>query len=105
MKDSVDRARKKIIEKIRRTLKIDPQPDILFEEVATPQTIETNTGSWKGALYGNNSNSIWSAFLRHQNKSKEFGNLFFTGGSVHPGGGIPLCLASAAIVEKEIEQL
>ncbi|WP_291859287.1 1-hydroxycarotenoid 3,4-desaturase CrtD [Marinilabilia sp.] len=105
MQDSVDKARRKIIEKIQRTLKFDPQPDILFEEVATPQTIETNTGSWKGALYGNNSNSIWSAFLRHQNKSKEFGNLFFTGGSVHPGGGIPLCLASAAIVEKEIEQL
>nr|MDA3866349.1 hypothetical protein [Salinivirgaceae bacterium] len=98
-------ARKIVIEKIQRTLKIDPQPDILFEETATPQTIESHTASWRGALYGNNSNSIWSAFLRHKNKSKEFSNLFFTGGRVHPGGGIPLCLASAAIVEKEIEQL
>lgn len=105
MQYSVDKAREIVIEKIQLTLKIDPQPDILFEETATPQSIELNTDSWRGALYGNNSNSIWSAFLRHQNKSKEFSNLFFTGGSVHPGGGIPLCLASAAIVEKEIEQL
>lgn len=100
----IEQARENILKKIHRTLKINPREDILFEEIATPKTIETNTGSWKGALYGNNSNSIWSAFLRHQNKSRKYHNLFFTGGSVHPGGGIPLCLASAAIVEKEIEQ-
>ncbi len=30
--------------------------------------------------------------------------LYFTGGSVHPGGGIPLCLASAKIVADLIDQ-
>jgi phytoene dehydrogenase-like protein len=30
--------------------------------------------------------------------------LYFVGGSVHPGGGIPLCLSSAAITEKIIWQ-
>lgn len=102
---SVSEARSHIINKIKRTLKVDPEKDLLFEEVATPTSIEERTGSYRGALYGNNSNSIWSAFLRHQNRSREIKNLFFTGGSVHPGGGIPLCLASAKIVEKEIEKL
>ncbi len=99
-----NQARKYIITKIKRTLNIDPVPHILFEEVATPQTIQDFTGSYKGALYGNNSNSIWSAFLRHSNRSRQYKNLYFTGGSVHPGGGIPLCLASAKIVENEAKK-
>ncbi|MFO8001019.1 MAG: 1-hydroxycarotenoid 3,4-desaturase CrtD [Marinilabilia sp.] len=97
-------AKQYIIGKIRRVLGIDPLPHILFEEVATPRTIQEQTGSFKGAIYGNNSNSLWSAFLRHGNRSRNYTNLFFTGGSVHPGGGIPLCLASAAIVEREIQR-
>jgi phytoene desaturase len=97
-------ARKTVINKIKQILKIDPEPHILFEEVATPQTIQDYTGSYKGALYGNNSNALWSAFLRHQNRSRQHKNLFFTGGSVHPGGGIPLCLASAEIIEKQMSE-
>jgi phytoene dehydrogenase-like protein len=40
--------------------------------------------------------------MRHPNFSKELKGLYFTGGSVHPGGGIPLCLASAKIVSDMI---
>ena len=47
---------------------------------------------------------MMSAFLRHPNHLRKFRNIWFTGGSVHPGGGIPLCLASAMIVDKEIEE-
>ncbi|WP_029164081.1 1-hydroxycarotenoid 3,4-desaturase CrtD [Anaerophaga thermohalophila] len=104
-KEHINTARQNVIEKIQKVLNINPEIHIRFEEVATPETIQTFTGSFKGALYGNNSNSIWSAFLRHKNRSSKYRNLFFTGGSVHPGGGIPLCLASAGIVEKEIERI
>ena len=48
-----------------------------------------------GSLYGSSSNNLMSAFLRHPNFSKDILNLYFCGGSVHPGGGIPLCLLSA----------
>ncbi|MCF8225817.1 MAG: NAD(P)-binding protein [Bacteroidales bacterium] len=37
-----------------------------------------------------------------QLKWKDFRGLYFVGGSVHPGGGIPLCLASAKIVDQQI---
>jgi phytoene dehydrogenase-like protein len=71
--------------------------------VATPESIEEMTLSTAGALYGNSSNSPTSAFNRHPNFSTKIKNLFFVGGSVHPGGGIPLCLASAKIVEEEVK--
>ena len=74
------------------------------EHIASPFTIEKNTLSSRGSLYGSSSNSMMSAFLRHPNHLRKFRNIWFTGGSVHPGGGIPLCLASAMIVDKEIEE-
>jgi phytoene dehydrogenase-like protein len=39
-----------------------------------------------------------AAFFRHPNGGKGYKGLYFVGGSVHPGGGIPLCLCSAAIM-------
>jgi phytoene desaturase len=96
-------ARQHIIRKINRLLKIRVEDLIQFEEVGSPGTIAKNTLSWKGALYGNHSNSRYSAFLRHPYRRRSVKNLFFVGGSVHPGGGIPLCLASARIVDQEIQ--
>ena len=91
-----------IIKKINKSLKTNIEDYIEHEKIASPVTIEQNTLSKGGALYGNSSNSIFSAFLRHPNFLKSVKNLYFVGGSVHPGGGIPLCLASAKIVDKEI---
>jgi phytoene dehydrogenase-like protein len=44
-----------------------------------------------------------AAFMRHPNNSKTTDGLYFVGGSVHPGGGIPLCLSGAAIVSNLIK--
>lgn len=91
-----------IITKINKSLKTNIEDYIEHEKIASPITIEQNTLSKGGALYGNSSNSMFSAFLRHPNFLKSVKNLYFVGGSVHPGGGIPLCLASAKIVDNEI---
>jgi diapolycopene oxygenase len=45
-----------------------------------------------------------SAFLRHANFSSRIKGLYFCGGSVHPGGGIPLSLLSARIVSEMIKK-
>jgi phytoene desaturase len=98
----IDRARESIKEKINRILGIDVNPFIMKEFVLDPRSIETNTSSHQGALYGNSSNSRLAAFSRHPNHLRKFKGLYFVGGSVHPGGGIPLCLASAKIVDRHI---
>jgi phytoene dehydrogenase-like protein len=45
-----------------------------------------------------------AAFMRHANFSSRIKDLYFCGGSVHPGGGIPLCLLSAKIVDEIINE-
>jgi len=90
--------REKIINKINRRLNTQIQNHIEVEKVLTPQDIEQETASFQGSLYGTSSNNKFSAFLRHPNFSSTYKNLFFCGGSVHPGGGIPLCLMSAKII-------
>ncbi len=91
-------AKEYIIAKLNRILKIDIAAHIVNETFLHPQSIEANTGSYLGSLYGTSSNSKTAAFLRHPNFSKKIKNLYCCGGSVHPGGGIPLCLKSAKIV-------
>ncbi|MEQ8477819.1 1-hydroxycarotenoid 3,4-desaturase CrtD [Fulvivirga sp.] len=93
----ITRARIGIINKINKILNTNIEHFIESEEILDPITIETKTSSHRGSLYGTSSNSKFSAFLRHANFSSSYKNLFFCGGSVHPGGGIPLCLLSAKI--------
>ncbi len=99
----ISKARDNIILKLSRILKEDVSKLIAFESILDPRTIESNTQSYQGALYGASSNNKFAAFLRHPNFKKTINNLYFCGGSVHPGGGIPLCLLSGKIVSDLIE--
>ncbi|MDG2236040.1 MAG: phytoene desaturase family protein [Flavobacteriaceae bacterium] len=98
----VNRLRSHIITNISKRLSVDLKNLIVCEEVLTPPDIESKTQSYMGALYGASSNDTMAAFLRHPNFSNRIKNLYFCGGSVHPGGGIPLCLLSAKIVDELI---
>ncbi len=99
----VKTARKNIIQKLENALSVKLEDKIIFEEVLDPVKVEEKTGSWHGSLYGPSSNSLFSAFKRHPNFSSRIKGLYFTGGSVHPGGGIPLSLSSAMIAASLIE--
>jgi phytoene desaturase len=96
--------RKHIIAKINRVLKTDIESFIEVEDSLDAYHIEQRTGSSGGSLYGNSSNNKYAAFLRHANSSSKIKNLYFCGGSVHPGGGIPLGLLSAKIVSEMIAE-
>ncbi|MBX9781849.1 MAG: phytoene desaturase [Chitinophagaceae bacterium] len=89
-----------IIQKISKVLNENIGDAIELEETLDPITIENRTGSYLGALYGTSSNNRMAAFKRHPNFLSSVKGLYFCGGSVHPGGGIPLCFKSAEIVSK-----
>lgn len=93
-----------ILKKMSRILSEDIEKLIAFESILDPRLIESKTMSYQGALYGASSNNKFAAFLRHPNFSQRISNLYFCGGSVHPGGGIPLCLLSGKIVSELIQR-
>jgi phytoene desaturase len=68
---------------------------IKFRKSITPVEFYQKYRSNKGSIYGTSSNSMFSAFLRPRNKSREVEKLYYVGGSTHPGGGIPLVIQSA----------
>ncbi|WP_445620187.1 1-hydroxycarotenoid 3,4-desaturase CrtD [Kushneria sp. Sum13] len=104
----IERTREQVIQKLERMLGEKGQDDegqstglreaIVEECVFDPTTIEARTLSHLGALYGTSSNDRMAAFMRHPNDSRHVDGLYFCGGSVHPGGGLPLCLLSAKIM-------
>ena len=96
----IARSRKNVLDKLSRILGRAIEPLIEEEALLDPRTIESRTNSHLGALYGTSSNDRMAAFLRHANFSSRIEDLYFCGGSVHPGGGIPLCLLSARIVDQ-----
>lgn len=100
----IAKTRKMVIDKLSRMLKRDIEPLIEFEDYLDPRRIEAQTSSFQGSLYGAGSNNTLSAFLRHPNFSRRIKGLYFCGGSVHPGGGIPLCLMSAEITANLIAE-
>ena len=93
----INEARENILIKVSKRLGTDISRHIRLEHKLTPELIQSKTGSYKGALYGSSSNDRMAAFLRQPNFSSGHKGLYFCGGSVHPGGGIPLCLLSGKI--------
>ena len=95
--------KKNVLSKINKQLNIKLEDFIENEQILDPRTIESNTSSYQGSLYGTASNSKFAAFLRHPNFKNKIKGLYFVGGSVHPGGGIPLCLLSAKIAANHVK--
>jgi phytoene desaturase len=96
--------RQAILQKLSNILQTGIEPLIEVEEILDPILIESKTASYQGSLYGTSSNSKMAAFLRHPNFTNAIKGLYFVGGSVHPGGGIPLCLHSAKIMSEIVKE-
>jgi phytoene desaturase len=100
----VAQSRKNMVQKLERMLKRKLSDYIVSEEILSPPEIAKQTGSVNGSIYGSSSNSRYASFNRHANFRSDIRGLYFVGGSVHPGGGIPLCLSSARIVDGLIQE-
>jgi phytoene desaturase len=99
----VSQTRKSVLSKITRILNKPVEEMIESEATWDPVAIEKETFSYLGSIYGTSSNDRMSAFFRHPNFSQHIKGLYFSGGSVHPGGGIPLSVLSAKIVSELIQ--
>ena len=99
-----EKVKQKLLKRLHHVLGEDVSEHIAFERVQDPRHLEKQTNSAFGAIYGNSFNSKFSVFLRHPNFAGKIKNLYFCGGTVHPGSGVPLSILSAKIVADIIEK-
>lgn len=78
----------------------DVRDQIEVERVWTPVELEEMSGAYRGALYGASSNNRWAAFRRPHNRNLHIRGLYFAGGTVHPGGGVPMVILSGLTATK-----
>jgi phytoene desaturase len=77
---------------------------IVTQQTFTPTDFATRDLAHHGALYGWASHSIRASLLRPPLRAPGAKNVYFTGGTTHPGGGIPLVLLSGRMVAEMIQR-
>lgn len=99
----VQNARKKIIAKLEKHLKIDNlEEQIETELINDPRTWQAKFNLWKGSILGLSHNIPQVLHFRPGTRSHIFKNLYFVGASAHPGTGVPIVLCGAKLVEDQI---
>lgn len=82
--------REVVLEKLERMGLKDLRRHIVCEHVLTPNDIRQMYNSNKGSIYGVVSDRFKNLAFKAPKQSEKYANLFFVGGSVNPGGGMPM---------------
>ena len=83
-----------VLEKLERMGLTDLRKHIVTEDFWTPYDIRERYYSNGGAIYGVASDLWKNLAFKAPKRSREFSNLLFVGGSVNPGGGMPMVVLS-----------
>jgi len=80
----------------------DLRKHIILEDFWTPFDIERRYASNRGSIYGVVCDRRKNFAFKAPKRSKQFRNLYFVGGSVNPGGGMPMVSLSGQQVARMI---
>lgn len=94
----------KVLEKLERMGLTDLRKHIVVEDVWTPFDIEKKYYSNHGSIYGVVSDTRKNFAFKAPKKSTKYDNLYFVGGSVNPGGGMPMVVLSGCHVARLITE-
>ena len=93
-----------VLDKLERMGLKDLRKHIVTEEIWTPEIIEANYYSNKGSIYGVVSDRKVNMGFKTPKRSEFYKNLYFVGGSVNPGGGMPMVVLSGQQVVEQIRK-
>jgi len=91
------RYRDGVLGKLERMGLTDLRKHVVAEETWTPIDIQARYFSNKGSIYGVVSDRFRNLGFRAPKRSREFRNLYFVGGSVNPGAGMPMVTLSGML--------
>jgi phytoene desaturase len=97
-----DAARTSVIERLKKLGLTDIEENIKFEICYLPGDWQSFMNLTRGATFGIGHNIMQMGYFRPQNRHRKYKNLYFAGGSTHPGNGIPLVLLSAKLTSERI---
>ena len=101
--DLKNTARTSVIARLKKLGLTDIEEHIKFEICYLPQTWQGIFNVSRGATFGSVAHSIFQmGYFRPHNRHKLYKNLYFAGGSTHPGNGVPLVLLSAKLTSERI---
>ncbi len=82
----------------------DLRKNIVTKDVWLPEDIKENYYSHRGAIYGTVSDRKENKGFKHAKESELYSNLYFVGGTVNPGGGMPMVTLSGQQVQEKISK-
>lgn len=94
--------RERVLIKLERMGLTDLRKHIVCEEYWTPVDIEQRYYSNQGSIYGVVADRFKNLGFKIPQRSKDISNLYFVGGSVNPGGGMPMVTLSGQLVRDKI---
>jgi diapolycopene oxygenase len=92
----------RVIDKLERMGLKDLRKHVVFEHFWTPLDIQQQYYSNKGSIYGVVSDRFKNLAFKAPKQSSRYANLFFVGGSVNPGGGMPMVVLCGQNVARSI---
>ncbi len=94
--------RERVLIKLERMGLTDLRQHIVSEEYWTPLDIQARYYSNQGSIYGVVADRYKNLGFKAPQRSSELRNLYFVGGSVNPGGGMPMVTLSGQLVRDKI---
>jgi phytoene desaturase len=95
--------RKAVVSRLKQQGMEDIEDHIKFEVCYLPENWENACNISRGSVFGSLAHNIFQmGYFRPHNRHSKYKNLYFVGGSTHPGNGIPNVLISAKLVSERI---
>jgi phytoene desaturase len=92
-----------VISRLRKLGLDDIEEHIKFEICYTPESWESACNISRGSVFGSLAhNLLQMGYFRPHNQHDRYRNIYFVGGSTHPGNGIPNVLLSAKLTAERI---
>ncbi len=98
-----EKVRVAVIRRLKEAGLTDIEDHIKFEICYLPKTWENSCNVTNGSVFGSLGHTIFQmGYFRPHNQHKKYKNLYFAGGSTHPGNGVPLVLLGAKLTSERI---
>lgn len=94
--------KERILDKLERMGLTDLRKHVVFEHCLTPPDIRELYRSNQGSIYGVVSDRFKNYAFKAPKQSTRYPNLFFVGGSVNPGGGMPMVVLCGMNVARKV---